>query len=674
MSLLFYVRLVGLTAGTLVYLFLIALILGHRRPRRFERLLFLLLLSLFLGYSGGLLALNSQMHYTSAPETTRLFSNSLIALGTLFLLPLAAHTHAEYLRQVRNTAVRAGYMVLCYSLYLVPIISLAGAAVATRKHAELGVVAFLDSLVRNADLVVMASAVVSAPLQFGMMKSAKDPTERSVFRSLFYVSCLLALPLMVLKGTGALAPIATEGMLTTVVVAGIFPGAILIYYTLRRNFLEFGAQRNLVYALSATFLALLYLALVRRVSGWLEPVLPPEATASILLFILIFLFEPLERAIGPALHRAFRERMARWQSLALELQEEARHGDFARLVGHAERRIREDLGLAAARLSVPRDPSQKPLESPGGLGHVVRMPLLEGGKEIGILEAASTGSYLTGETTAALEFLAEQLPAMLDLCRLIEEKVRLERELAERERLAMLGQMAASVSHNLRNPLSSMKTILQVQLENPDLPAGVRHDCGLVLGEIDRMSAKLKQLLNFAKPSANGQRVAAVALAKQTIELFRHDAERRNVILEFDATAEEIRIFASEEALSEALSNLVVNAIEAQPDGGGVRIGLARRDDRLEICIEDSGPGISTELRAKMFQPFFTTKATGTGLGLAIVARRVAEMGGTISCESPLVDGKGTRFRLLLPLADRARSDDPMGDNAGDHANHSDRG
>jgi signal transduction histidine kinase len=196
-----------------------------------------------------------------------------------------------------------------------------------------------------------------------------------------------------------------------------------------------------------------------------------------------------------------------------------------------------------------------------------------------------------------------------------------------------------------------MKTILQVQLENPDLPRDVRHDCALVLGEIERMHAKLKQLLNFAKPSANGQRVAAVALAKQTAELFRHDAERRNVILEFDAPAEEIHIVAAEEALGEALSNLVVNAIEAQPDGGRVRVGLARDDDRLEICVEDTGPGISPELRAKMFQPFFTTKATGTGLGLAIVARRVAEMGGTISCESPLAGGKGTRFRLALPLA-----------------------
>jgi signal transduction histidine kinase len=286
------------------------------------------------------------------------------------------------------------------------------------------------------------------------------------------------------------------------------------------------------------------------------------------------------------------------------------------------------------------------------LGHVAQIRLMKDGQEVGLLEAASTGSYLTGETTAALEFLAEQLPGMLDLARLIEEKLRLERELAERERMASLGQMAANVSHNLRNPLSSMKTVLQVQLENPDLPLDVRRDCALVVSEIDRMTAKLTQLLRYAKPSTNGQRVAAVALANQTAVLFRHDAEQRNVRLEFERPTSEIFALASEDGLSEVLSNLIVNALEAQPEGGRVRVSLSRSDGHLEIVVDDDGPGISPELRVKIFRPYFTTKATGTGLGLSIVARRIDEMGGTMACESPLRNGKGTRFRLRLPLAE----------------------
>jgi signal transduction histidine kinase len=142
-----------------------------------------------------------------------------------------------------------------------------------------------------------------------------------------------------------------------------------------------------------------------------------------------------------------------------------------------------------------------------------------------------------------------------------------------------------------------------------------------------------------------------VALARQTAALFARDAERRNLLLEFDGPAEEILVLASEDALGEVLSNLIVNAIEAQPNGGRVRVGLMRERDRIEIRVEDDGPGISQEHRAKMFQPYFSTKATGTGLGLSIVARRVDEMGGTISCKSPVRAGKGTRFVLTLPVA-----------------------
>jgi len=647
---LFYVQLIGLTFGTIVYLFLIALILGHRRPRRFERVLFFLVLALFLMYAGGLLALNSQLQYGTPPEPTRLFYSALIALGMLFLVPLTAHTHLEYLRQVRGVALSRFVVALFYLLYALPVTMVTLAGMTARAHPKLGFAGFLASIIRQVGLAVTVSAVIAAVLQLRIARSSRDATERGLFWWLTGASALIVFSPLMGPTAGIMFVPGVGNLLPAVVVAGVLPGALLIRYSLRHNFLEFGAQRNLVYALSATFLALLYLALVRRVSGWLEPVLPPEATAAILLFVLVFLFEPLERAIGPALHRRFHERVERLQRLTVQLQECARRGDLSQLIATAERLIRAEFGLAAVVISVPRDLAREALREPGGLGHAVQIPLVKEGQEIGLIEVASTGSYLTGETTAALEFLAEQLPAMVDLCRLLEEKLRLERELAERERLALLGQMAASVSHNLRNPLSSMKTILQVQLEKPDLPFDLRHDCALVVGEIDRMSAKLAQLLKFSKPSVNGQAVAAVALAKQTAALFSRDAERRNIRLEFDCPAGEIPVLASEEALSEMLSNLIVNAIEAQPNGGRVRVCVSQVEEHLEIRVEDDGPGISPQTRSRVFEPFFTTKATGTGLGLAIVARRIADIGGAISCESPIHAGKGTRFTLELPI------------------------
>ena len=118
---------------------------------------------------------------------------------------------------------------------------------------------------------------------------------------------------------------------------------------------------------------------------------------------------------------------------------------------------------------------------------------------------------ISGETEVAMKFLCESLAASLDLCQVIDEKLQLERELAERERLALVGQMAASISHNLKNPLGSIKTILQVQLENPELPESMRGETRMVLEEISRLSTKLNQLLQFSRPAVRGRDVPSVS-------------------------------------------------------------------------------------------------------------------------------------------------------------------
>src|SRR5258705_8264075 len=126
------------------------------------------------------------------------------------------------------------------------------------------------------------------------------------------------------------------------------------------------------------------------------------------------------------------------------------------------------------------------------------------GRTIGVLWVRPHGAMLSGETRAALELLCEQMPTAFDLCRTIEEKLQLERELAERERMAVLGQMAASISHNLKNPLGSIKTILQVQIENPEMPESLKAETRMVLDEISRLSNKLGQLLQFSRPTLLG--------------------------------------------------------------------------------------------------------------------------------------------------------------------------
>jgi len=130
----------------------------------------------------------------------------------------------------------------------------------------------------------------------------------------------------------------------------------------------------------------------------------------------------------------------------------------------------------------------------------------------------------------------------------------------------------------------------------------------------------------------------------------RHEAERRSVALELQLCADGAKAAAAAEAVSDIVSNLVVNALEATPRGGRVRVAAVANNGFCVLSVEDSGPGIAEEAREKLLQPFFTTKTQGTGLGLSIVARRVAECGGQLEWESPVSEGRGSRFEVRLPM------------------------
>jgi signal transduction histidine kinase len=447
------------------------------------------------------------------------------------------------------------------------------------------------------------------------------------------------------------------------------PFTILIYLVLRFNFLQIGRQKNLVYAALATFLALLYLSLVRRVGVWLEPALPPEASAAVLLFVLVIFIEPLQRVLGRRLQETAQRELDRVQRLIAEIQQEARQGKLKELVNFIQRRVREQFELATVTLTLlnpskaelrPRvlEPGEPLDRAPASITDQY-FPVRQKHGLVAVLRAEPHGAAISGETRAALEFLCEQLPGALDLCRLIEEKLQLERELAERERLAVLGQMAASISHNLKNPLGSIKTILQVQMENPGLPESIRGETKMVLEEIGRLSSKLNQLLQFSRPAIRGGAVAATcdarAVAEEVSGVLRHEAERRGVALQVEVEPDGTRLAASSEAVSEILSNLVVNALESAALGGHVKVSGSSNGDGFLFAVEDDGPGVPESVREKILQPFFTTKTQGTGLGLAIVARRVAEFGGKLDWESPVCDGHGTRFEVTFPMREEKK-------------------
>src|SRR6266446_1381062 len=567
-----YLRLIVLTAGTLLPFFWMVVILGHRRQRNFERLFFFLCLALTCFFGSSLLALNAALFYTLPPEMLLRFAWTFLCLGLWFVPPLIIHLHAEYgsIREIiRSRKVKISWLLFAW----LPAVLLATRLLAVLRlqndfrfespSAQIGLLF---------QVWLMTAILTAAYWQHRFTQAAPDDEQRAFHKGLKWDFAVLALWTLNLflwahNPEAKISPVYS----LTVFVFVLYPLWKLFTGIQRFNFLQLGRQRNLIYAVLTVFLALLYLSFVRRVSLWLDPYLPPEASAALLLFLPVVFFEPLQRLMRRLLRQTAQTEVDRAQKLMGPINEVARLGDQGKLRNFLEQWIAEQLQLADVKLLLDSTDAAPRIAAAGHGGAMETIEIKRGGQHLGTLQVSSFGAMISGETYAALEFLCEQLPAAFDLCRLIEEKLQLERELAERERLALVGQMAASISHNLKNPLGSMKTILQVQMENPELPEPIRGETKMVLEEIGRLSKKLNQLLQFSRPAVRGGSVAGNCEARGVVEevagVLSHEAEKRGVKLQMKVSGNNAKVAASAEALHDILSNLVVNALEATPRG-----------------------------------------------------------------------------------------------------------
>ena len=223
-----------------------------------------------------------------------------------------------------------------------------------------------------------------------------------------------------------------------------------------------------------------------------------------------------------------------------------------------------------------------------------------------------------------------------------------EEQLARQAALAQVGQLAAVVAHEVRNPLAGVKGAIQILMsrragDDPELP--VMHD---IVARIDSLSELINDLMLFARPRAPRLHATELrALASDAITIVRRDPGAGHI--EFKVEGSEITADVDAEMIRASVLNLLLNAVQAMGGEGRIQVGL-RRDGRLaEIAVRDSGPGIPQDIRDQVLEPFFTTKARGGGLGLPI-AKRTAEMhGGTLTLDCP--PGGGTIVTLSLPVA-----------------------
>jgi len=289
-------------------------------------------------------------------------------------------------------------------------------------------------------------------------------------------------------------------------------------------------------------------------------------------------------------------------------------------------------------------------------GHPLRQALHLEGDELRETAAetelkTSTGMRRVGVSVQAIQENGEQMGALVTL-RDLDSLESINTQLQVSERLAALGRITAGVAHEVKNPLNSMRLWLENLKESlpPEHEPGAQQAVNVLDKEIDRLDTVVKRFLDFTRPLEIKLEATDLAeLLRDVMSVSRPQLHKAGVEAEELLANGVPEVWADRDLLKQAILNLVLNAVQAMPSGGELRIELARRGEMAEISVADTGKGIPLELQQKIFQLFFTTRPGGSGIGLATTFRIVQLHNGSIDFQSEA--GRGTTFRIELPLA-----------------------
>jgi len=238
--------------------------------------------------------------------------------------------------------------------------------------------------------------------------------------------------------------------------------------------------------------------------------------------------------------------------------------------------------------------------------------------------------------------------------RVADTRRNLEAALRRADRLGAIGRMAASIAHEIRNPLNGIRLTMQLlkqKIGNTPGNSEIRaSDLDLVIGEVDRLNVLLSDLLAFReapKPDMEEQRL--LPIIERCVELLEPQAQQRNVAIRIQADNAAAHAAIDARHLTQVLTNLILNALAAVSERGIIDLHLLRNGSGYSIDVHDTGPGVAPELREHLFEPFYTTGDKGSGLGLAVSRELVNRMGGTLEYRD---GGTGATFTIYLPAGE----------------------
>lgn len=257
------------------------------------------------------------------------------------------------------------------------------------------------------------------------------------------------------------------------------------------------------------------------------------------------------------------------------------------------------------------------------------------------------------EERSLIDTIAEQVALIVERKQAAEERKKLQIQLRHADRLATIGQLAAGVAHEINEPLGNILGFAQLAVKEPDLPKRTEQDLNKIIAVTLQAREIIKKLMIFARQKQPEKTIVNInAVVIDGLPFLESRCTKEGIDLVRLLSPDIPDIVADPSQLHQVLTNLVINSLQAMPQGGKLTICTEVTESHVSLIVTDTGSGMSDDAKKQMFIPFFTTKdvGQGTGIGLSVVHGIITSHGGSIKVESEL--GKGTRFEIQLPIND----------------------
>ncbi|MGQ3684392.1 MAG: ATP-binding protein [Candidatus Loosdrechtia sp.] len=698
------ISLIGFILGTILHIVLSILIVQRKQKTQSEFVFLFLVISVALWHFGNTVYLFSSLLFGKDIPHIGLVSDSISYIGIGFMPSLLLHTAILFLFESKPHIKKSLKRFIFVAIYL-PVIPF---SLVIKNFILSGNTDFIITAapyVKPFIVWLIISLSVSAGISKRLAMTVEEKEERKFHMAIFWVVIAIAALIgftVLLEGNKI--PYAGDYLVLVSMLSSIFPSIIFSYYVYRYNYMEFVLRRSVFYSFLTLILICLYYFGINKLTKLLEYhyLVNARMLESVFVINLVFWFPKIKEGVQKLFRKLIFHRIADSEYLLNELSHVISADplvNFRRLLEYVVESIRKATAIKSTNLILLKpvpfvekggtqiriigDKSNEHI-SQADIRHTIEFfahgelivlnryeekdvliinemrlldaififPIFVNRKLSGLLSLgrAKRGLPIAADHLDQLLIIANEIGSAVEKSKIIEEKLLLERKMYENEKLSSLGRLSTSVAHEVKNPLSSIKAIVQVMREDMKKNDPIQEDLTIILDEIDRLTKVVNQLLQFAKPGSEIKTsIKLKDVIFSTLIVLNHEAKQNKIAINHQIPDDLPAISADEGALKEIFFNVLHNAIQAMPLGGEILISASYLDRNhiIRVTIADTGPGIPQESLKKIFEPFYTTKQTGTGLGLSIVKKILEDMEATIHAES---NGNGALFVIHFPV------------------------